>query len=84
MGMMMIIITDNFCIALFSGVHKLIALYNNGHYSSLFRYLLLFSWGEEVGGGGWGTIVVLGTTEAEVKVSDSVSVCECGVPLCRA
>ena len=35
-------------------------------------------------GGGGGTIVVLGTTEAEVKVSDSVSVCECGVPLCRA
>ena len=80
MGMMMIIITDNFCIALVSGVHKRTALYNNGHYSSLFRYVLLFSWG-----GGWGgTIVVLGTAEAEVKVPDSGSVCECGFPFCQA
>ena len=54
MGMMMIIIIiDNFCIALFSGVHKLTALYNNSHYSALFSYLRLFSWEVGVGGGGY-------------------------------
>ena len=41
---LIIIIIDNFCIALFSGVHKLPALNNSQHYNSELVFQRVLKW----------------------------------------